>query len=188
MLSNNRQLTPTIASSENSSTGYYWPNPEHNYLYPSPTAVTLASFSQGSLTNGVQLDWSTATEVGLLGFNLYRSDELEGVKQKLNVNLIPALTPGDLLGNAYQFTDGTAVSGKTYTYWIELVMLDGNQESDPLTLSGALLAPAAMDIQVTSVRCTARFILRWSGQADSLSYPHLLPLDAGRLQFQFSTN
>ena len=103
-------------------------------LNQAPTAVTLASFSQGSLTNGVQLDWSTATEVGLLGFNLYRSDELEGVKQKLNADLIPALTPGDLLGNSYQFADGTAISGKTYTYWIELVMLDGNQLSDPLTL------------------------------------------------------
>jgi hypothetical protein len=103
-------------------------------LSQAPTAVTLASFSQGSLTNGVQLNWSTASEVGLLGFNLYRSDELAGVKQKLNANLIPALTPGDLLGNTYQFTDGAAVSGSTYTYWIELVMLDGVQLSDPVTL------------------------------------------------------
>jgi hypothetical protein len=101
---------------------------------PNPTAVTLASFSQGSLTNGVQLDWSTATEVGLLGFNLYRADVLEGVKQQLNLDLIPALTPGDLMGNAYQFADGTAISGQTYQYWIELVMLDGNQLSDPLTI------------------------------------------------------
>ena len=46
----------------------------------------------------------------------------------------PSLTPGDLLGNAYQFADGTAISGITYTYWIELVMLDGNQLSAPLTI------------------------------------------------------
>jgi hypothetical protein len=104
------------------------------YYIQSPTAVTLASFSQGSLTNGVQLNWSTATEIGLLGFNLFRADELAGVKEKLNANLIPALSPGDLLGNAYQFTDVTAVSGKTYSYWVELVMLDGNQYSDPITV------------------------------------------------------
>jgi hypothetical protein len=117
------------------SDGVYTVNgPIWSFTTGTPTAVTLASFSQGSLTNSVQLDWSTATEVGLLGFNLYRSDELGGVKQKLNLDLIPALTPGDLMGNAYQFTDGTAVSGQTYIYWIELVMQDGNQLSDPLTL------------------------------------------------------
>jgi uncharacterized repeat protein (TIGR01451 family) len=100
----------------------------------SPTAVTLTSFNEGPLTNGVRLEWSTATEVGLLGFNLYRSDSLEGGKQKLNLDLIPALTPGDLMGNAYQFTDGTAISGRIYQYWIELVMQDGIQQSDPLTV------------------------------------------------------
>lgn len=99
------------------------------------TAVTLPSFSDDSSINGVLLDWSTASEVGLLGFNLYRADGLEGVKQQLNLDLIPAITPGDLLGNAYHFTDGTAISSQAYTYWIELVMLGGSQESDPITLT-----------------------------------------------------
>ncbi len=70
----------------------------------------------------------------MLGFNIYRADSLEGVKQKLNVDLIPALTPGDLKGNAYQFVDVAAISGNTYTYWVELVIFHCNQESDPVTV------------------------------------------------------
>jgi len=72
--------------------------------------------------------------VGLLGFNIFRSESLDGARQQLNASLIPALTLGDLMGNSYQFADGTALSGHTYTYWVELVIFHGNQESDPLTI------------------------------------------------------
>ena len=103
-------------------------------LNQSPTAVTLASFTGESHPGSILLDWLTANEVGLLGFNLHRSDSLGGVKQKLNASLIPAETPGSLTGNSYQFQDGTVVSGKTYYYWIELVMLSENQDYGPVSL------------------------------------------------------
>ncbi len=99
-----------------------------------PTAVTLVSFTGESHPRSVLLDWVTANEVGLVGFNLYRSDTLGGVKQKLNPSLIPAQTPGSLTGNSYQFQDGTVVSGKTYYYWVELVMTGDNQEYGPVSL------------------------------------------------------
>ena len=70
----------------------------------------------------------------MVGFNIYRANSLDGARQQMNADLIPALTPGDLLGNAYQFADDTAISGHTYTYWVELVIFHGNQESDPVTV------------------------------------------------------
>jgi hypothetical protein len=104
-------------------------------LDQSPTAVTLASFTGSSQPNRVQLDWATGTETGLVGFNLYRSETQGGVKQKLNASLIQAKTPGGLIGNSYQFQDGSVVSGKTYSYWIELVMQEGgNQDYGPVSL------------------------------------------------------
>jgi hypothetical protein len=103
-------------------------------LNQTPTAVTLAMFEARGYPGSVQLEWSTGTEVGLLGFNLYRAEAPGGVRTQLNGSLIPAATPGELGGNVYKYGDESVETGETYTYWIELEMQGENQEGGPLTV------------------------------------------------------
>jgi hypothetical protein len=102
----------------------------HIYTINSPTAVTVSSFTGSSYLSTVRLDWQTANEVGLVGFNLYRSDTLDGMKQMLNPDLIPAQYPNQMLGASYQFSD-VVDQGQRYYYWLELVRTDGIEMIEP---------------------------------------------------------
>ena len=61
---------PTLLSSSDSVT----------FVVAAPTNVTVSSFTGSSHLSTAQLDWETASEIGLLGFNLYRSETLDGAK------------------------------------------------------------------------------------------------------------
>ena len=69
--------------------------------------------------------------MGLVGFNLYRAETLDGAKHKLNAVLIPALNPDTLLGASYQFFD-VVDQGKRYYYWLELVKHQGTELLEPV--------------------------------------------------------
>jgi hypothetical protein len=103
-----------------------------------PTAVTVSSFSGSSHLGTVQLDWETANEIGLVGFNMYRSETLDGAKQKLNVNLIPAQYPDQMLGSSYQLIDAVG-QGQRYYYWLELVRTNGIELLEPLVVDADYL-------------------------------------------------
>lgn len=111
-----------------------------------PTAVTLAQFSAaaGFPQPLVALQWNTLSEVGLLGFNLYRADELNGERLKLNAALIPARYPGQLRGEDYSYDDLDVRPWQSYYYWIEAVKMDGPNEAlgpQAVTLAGSLFMP-----------------------------------------------
>ena len=110
--------------------------PAPTYLLGSeePTAVTVSSFTAKSKPNTVQLEWETANEIGLIGFNIYRSDAPDGVKQRLNTGMLPALKPGEVIGVTYQFSDKVE-QGQHYYYWLELITTDGSELIDPLILN-----------------------------------------------------
>lgn len=86
-----------------------------------PTPVSLYDFAAASLPHAIQLSWRTSQEEDLLGFNLYRADSPDGLKQKLNPELIQAITPGQMQGNPYRYVDASPVTGQTYYYWVEWV-------------------------------------------------------------------
>lgn len=89
------------------------------------TPIVLLYFSAESAENGIQVSWETATEVNNFGFNIYRAEQVEGERIKLNPELImSALGPGGLEGAKYEFLDETAVVGVTYYYWLEDVPLE----------------------------------------------------------------
>jgi hypothetical protein len=94
-------------------------------LVLTPTAATVANFSATPQLSSVLLSWQTAIELDLVGFNMYRSESISGLKQKLNVNLIPADKPGQMLGAHYQIVD-TVSQGHQYFYWLEIVSVDGS--------------------------------------------------------------
>lgn len=89
------------------------------------TPIVLLYFSAVSAENGILVSWETATEVNNFGFNIYRAEQVEGERIKLNPELImSALGPGGLEGAKYEFLDETAVVGVTYYYWLEDVPLE----------------------------------------------------------------
>ncbi len=104
------------------------------HLIQSPTAVTVSSFSGESRPNAVQLDWETANEVSLVGFNVYRSETVDGVKEKLNASLLPARNPGQMVGSTYHYNDAVQ-PGKHYYYWLELVQTEGSELISPAELN-----------------------------------------------------
>ena len=106
-------------------------DPEPTVSLASPTAVTVSSFTGIAHLSSVQLDWETANEVGLVGFNLYRAETLNGAKHKLNANLIPAEHTGQVIGASYHFSDAVE-QGKRYYYWLELVKHHGTELLDPV--------------------------------------------------------
>lgn len=108
-----------------------------------PTAVTLTSFTAGATGPGVELAWETAVEVGVLGFNVWRS--VAGSEQlsvsseqweKLNEVIVPAQGVGGVGGASYGYRDRTAAAGRSYAYKLEVVGADGWAEwSEPVSVT-----------------------------------------------------
>ncbi len=87
-----------------------------------PTAVTLNFFTVSATGGEVALDWQTASEVAVVGFNVYRATSAAGPYTRVNADLIPA--QGDALtGAAYHYVD-TPGFGAFY-YQLEDVAADG---------------------------------------------------------------
>ncbi len=95
------------------------------YYSGTPTAVVLSSFSGETHQNSAQLDWVTASEFHLLGFNIYRSTSINGAKEKRNTALIEAQN-SSMGGASYQFIDDMD-PGQHYFYWLQLVKDSGDE-------------------------------------------------------------
>ncbi|MFZ2360762.1 MAG: hypothetical protein WA040_15585 [Anaerolineae bacterium] len=70
--------------------------------------------------------WETASELGNMGFNLYRGTSPAGPDRQLNDLLIPSQSLGNPGGFVYTWDDyADLVPGTTYYYWLEDVALSG---------------------------------------------------------------
>jgi uncharacterized repeat protein (TIGR01451 family) len=90
-----------------------------------PDAVTLASFTAEAQGQVILLAWETASELDLLGFNLYRGEALGGERIQVNDTLIPGQALGSPVGAKYDVVDSAVVPGITYYYWLEDVDVYG---------------------------------------------------------------
>jgi hypothetical protein len=93
--------------------------------------VPPGSFNVTSQGDGMSLTWTTDSEEGLQGFNVYRSTD--GVRvadgetlEQLNDELIELTGAG-----SYDWLDETVEDGTTYEYKLEYVMLDGSTMMHP---------------------------------------------------------
>jgi len=93
----------------------------------SSLSVTLSSFTAVSNQTSVTLRWRTESEVGNLGFNIYRSEKEIGSFIKINQSLIPG-AGNSAMPNEYQFIDQKVIKDKTYFYYIEDVDIDGRHD------------------------------------------------------------
>ncbi|MEJ5308916.1 MAG: DUF4082 domain-containing protein [Anaerolineae bacterium] len=114
-----------------------------------PTAIRLASFTATAKDDGIYLEWETAMELDNVGFNLYRSEGVEGPYTRLNAELIPPQNPGSVLGAVYTWVDTEAQPGILYYYRLEDIDINGTATlSDPISV---MLPAAPTALQVQSV-------------------------------------
>jgi hypothetical protein len=89
-------------------------------------ALVLGGFAWQKFTKSeVVVEWTTASELSTVGFNLYRSDLIDGIYNKVNDELIPA-SPDPLTGGNYTYLDDQVSPGTTYYYQLEDVESDGS--------------------------------------------------------------
>jgi hypothetical protein len=87
------------------------------------TPVTFRSVSATATSRGAVVRWRTGSELGTLGFNVYRA--VHGRRVRVNKHLIRAASAS--AGHAYSFLDRTAPRTKALRYWIQVVNLDGSR-------------------------------------------------------------
>ena len=90
-----------------------------------PTGVIIASFSAHPQGRAILVNWATGNETEVIGFNLFRSGSLSGIRSKLNSTIIQAKALGTPTGASYEYLDSSVVKGATYYYWLELVNTSG---------------------------------------------------------------
>lgn len=82
---------------------------------------------QASQEATVLVEWSTASELDTVGFNLYRADTPQGPFVQVNNALIPASSE-PLTGGEYSYRDSGVQPGKTYYYELEEVQSNGGRD------------------------------------------------------------
>lgn len=84
-----------------------------------PTAVSLTSFNAAPTSGNILLSWETGSETDLQGFNLHRSETMDGTYSQINTSVIPAENHGQPIGASYSWLDEDVVRGETYYYKLE---------------------------------------------------------------------
>lgn len=115
------QDTPVSAGGDYQIAQGYWAGGAS-----APTAVVVADFWIEVHADALVACWETATELDILGFNLYRSESGQpGTYVRLNEGLIPSQAPGSPIGAYYEWNDPAVVAGQTYFYLLEIVDIYG---------------------------------------------------------------
>lgn len=126
-----------------------------------PLAVLLANFSAEAQGDGVLVRWETVSEIGNLGFNLWRGVSPDGPDTQLNASLIPSQGPGGTQGYSYQWIDQTnLLPGATYFYWLEDVEINGAVTRHG-PVSATFGAPTAVRLSALSAGAVAAGPAAW---------------------------
>jgi len=80
--------------------------------------ITLKYFQAFAGNQAVELAWETESEINNAGFNIYRSERINGRYCKVNDELIPA-TGGSTQGAFYSFVDQELMNRFVYYYKLE---------------------------------------------------------------------
>jgi hypothetical protein len=92
-----------------------------------PTSIELMFFSAAGDKKSVTLTWETASEIDILGFNIYRDKNSSGRKMvKINQDLIEPLG-STIMGAVYTYTD-LDLAPRTYYYWLEVININGDND------------------------------------------------------------
>ncbi|MFK7804022.1 MAG: hypothetical protein AB8G95_20475 [Anaerolineae bacterium] len=132
----------------------------------------------------VTITWSTETEFDTAGFNIYRSDTLDGEYQQVNEQLLPGSAEA-AAGASYTWIDKSAEPGRSYFYQLEDVEYSNNRTQHApfehratgitptklvISISGLLLGLALIFYGSFELKRKNRKLVP-SGQADVSSRP-----------------
>ena len=87
------------------------------------TEVVLSSFNVDVRGGAASLEWTTSSEVGTIGFNVYRVDPVTGQQTRVNRATIPA-DPRAPRGGRYRFVDSSTADPNA-TYMLEELTASG---------------------------------------------------------------
>ncbi|MBC2717580.1 MAG: hypothetical protein HF978_19925 [Desulfobacteraceae bacterium] len=90
------------------------------------TVAVISEFNAFEDAGTAIVEWQTVSEIGTVGFYLYRQNGENGSYRLINEELLPSL-PHAQQGGTYRYVDKTAIAGKTYTY--KLVELDNKGDN-----------------------------------------------------------
>jgi hypothetical protein len=90
-----------------------------------PVAARLRAFTASRTRFGTVLRWRTASEVRIVGFNVYRSSA--GRVTRLNRRLIPAAGAAGARSYAWRDRVVRGTSSRPAAYWLEIVSADGSR-------------------------------------------------------------
>jgi len=110
--------------------------------------VQISSLS-AVMTNreGLEISWTTQSEVNSSGFYVWRSSQKDGVYQKVSLDLIPS-SGNSSSEQEYSFRDASVKNGQTYWYKIEEVSSSGQSEFfGPISVIAA--SPVPLDFELT---------------------------------------
>jgi hypothetical protein len=157
----------------NEGTVYYWRvrakdftgtwgdwSPVWSFDANNPTAVTLASFTAEWDGDRVEVAWETALEIDTVGFNLWRSTDPDGEYELVNSALVPAASPGGVMGEVYGYADAGVKPGMTYYYKLEEVEVGGARNWYGPVSTGAQ-APTAVTISSFVAESPVNLSLVW---------------------------
>ncbi len=85
-----------------------------------PPSVTVSSFTVTRELLSAKLRWTTSQEENFQGFNLFRSNTIDGTRQQLNSTIIAPHGTGVV----YEFLDSTVQPGQSY-YWLQILGYEG---------------------------------------------------------------
>lgn len=98
------------------------------FVLPALAAIALGADAIFLFTHpAVIVEWSTASELDTVGFNIYRSENPQGDFQLINDKLIPSSTDA-IAGGNYSYRDTTVKAGRTYYYMLEDMTAAGASE------------------------------------------------------------
>ena len=104
-------------------------------LNETPTWAAVSRFQASEAESRPTVEWHTASEIGTIGFNLWRQDRKSGEYELVNPSLLPAL-PGSPQGGVYRFVDPGAFPGEPVVYRMEEVDVLGRTRSyGPFTVT-----------------------------------------------------
>jgi hypothetical protein len=129
---NNRTTTCTGVGGAVPGTGSKCSCGLYNFLPYTQTAATVQGFNAFGIPGKIMLSWETASETGMLGFNIWRADSLTGDQAQINQELIPRSDGG--MGTTHSFIDANIQPGKTYYYWL-VVVGDSPEQIGPVKVT-----------------------------------------------------
>jgi hypothetical protein len=122
-------------------------------LFFAGTALALHALSTFDRAE-IIVEWTTASELDTVGFNLQRGETPDGPFEQVNPELIPT-TSDSLTGSSYSFEDSNVQAGVTYYYMLEeiegtgktnqhgpIVVEAGSPSKTELLIAGLLISGA----------------------------------------------